>query len=67
MNGMEHGTVQCTDANYFKSKCLFRCNEGYKMAGPSVLNCLSSSEFGTHDWDRPAPACLSEWTFAFCV
>lgn len=57
--GMEHGTVQCTDVNYWKSVCLFTCNDGYFISGESTLTCMNP-ENSTFDWDYQPPVCLEK-------
>jgi len=61
MIGMEYGTVQCTDSNFYKSVCLFQCGNGYFMSGDSTLTC-GVTETLTHDWDQRAPTCIAKCT-----
>lgn len=61
MIGMEFGTVQCTDSNYYKSVCVFTCNNGYMISGDSALTC-SNSQPDEYDWNKPPPTCYEKCT-----
>lgn len=51
-DGLQFGTVNCTNAVYYDSKCTYSCNQGYEMIGPRIRTCRLNEE-----WDETKPLC----------
>ncbi|XP_018428125.1 PREDICTED: P-selectin-like [Nanorana parkeri] len=51
----ENGVMDCSDHEEilsYKSRCNFRCNEGFTLVGSSSTTCMSS-----HQWTEKPPKC----------
>nr|XP_039263036.1 uncharacterized protein LOC120339059 isoform X1 [Styela clava] len=47
-----HSNVKCTDKNFYKSRCTYKCEVGYKLLGSSNIQCYHNST-----WSDPTPYC----------
>lgn len=52
ISAVSHGSVDCSDDNFYQSTCTFKCDEGYRMNGLPVTECTERET-----WSRPAPTC----------
>ena len=53
-----NGEVNCNKDHLLTSECVFKCHEGYKLIGSSVITCMESDD-GSTLWDREVPRCES--------
>lgn len=55
-----YGEMRCTKTRqknqlFYKNKCAFWCNKGYKLSGPDAKSCNS-----TGHWDEGVPECVGK-------
>lgn len=59
----KNGKVKCSRSRhrthlFYKTKCSFACNPGYKLIGPALKQCD-----GTGKWDEDTPMCIRMFIF----
>lgn len=60
MKAPRYGDMRCTKTRqknqlFYKTKCAFWCNKGYKLIGPEAKSCNA-----TGHWDEGEPECVGE-------
>ena len=54
LSTLRDGSIKCSDANYYKSRCSFACDEGYALYGARSTECLDNG------WDAQTPFCYGK-------
>lgn len=55
LGSLDHGTIECTDENYYKSSCSFECDGGFKLTEDRDAKCM-----GHDGWSRQKPKCVGK-------
>ena len=61
LSTLRDGSIECSDANNYKSICSFSCNEGYALYGARSTECYDNG------WDAQTPHCNSKLSISIKI
>ena len=65
---IENGVVNCTNANFVNSLCIFTCDTNFAIMGEAESICVESERDAIEGiWTFPPPTCFRKYTLTFII